>query len=156
MGPYFYPIRCGARRVRMAGVRVLGGLLLLAIGAAGAVAADRLLIAPAASSSGETPPIERTEPGPTDPPIVWIAGELQEVSESELLVREGEGPTVTVERFAGDATRFYRPDAGIWRQLEGAEIDATAPGEEACIEALADGEAFLAIRVFLERGCAPA
>ena len=137
-------------------MRVLGGLLLLAIGAAGAVAADRLLITPAASSSGETPPIERTEPGPDDPPLVWISGSLEEVTETQLVLREGDGPRVAVERFAGEATRFFRPVGGRWRQLARAEVGSVEPGEVACVEALADGEAFLAIRVFLERTCAPA
>ncbi len=136
-------------------MRVLGGLLLLAIGAAGAVAADRLLITPAASSSGGTPPIERTEPGPDDPPLVWISGSLEEVTETQLVLREGDGPAVSVERFAGEATRFFRPEASGWRQLAADELDAVEPGEDACVEALADGEAFLAIRVFVERLCAP-
>lgn len=131
------------------------GLLLLALGAAGAVAADRLLIRQTEPTGG-SPPISRTEPRPGDPPLVWVDGSLEEVGDSQLLLREGEGPTITVERFAGDATRFFRPDGDGWRQLAEDELVAIVTGEDACIEAVVDGEAFLAIRVFLERLCAPA
>ena len=135
-------------------MRFLWGLLLLAIGAAGAVAADRMLISDA-SPLGGTPPIERTEPGPDDPPLVWVGGSLEEVGESQLLLQDGDGPQVIIERFSGEATRFYRPEAGDWRELSADEIAAIGTGDEACIEALLDGETLLAIRVFLERTCAP-
>jgi hypothetical protein len=135
-------------------MRFVWGVLLLAIGAAGAIAADRLLIndLPPLSS---TPPIERTDPMPGDPPLVWIGGSLDDVGESQLILREGDGPTVIVERFSGDATRFYRPEEGDWRKLPPEEVASIPSDEDACIEALADGENFLAIRVFLERTCAP-
>lgn len=136
-------------------MRFVWGVLLLAIGAAAAIAADRLLITEVQPLSG-TPPIERTEPMPGDPPLVWIGGSLEDVGESQVLLREGdEGPSVTIERFSGDATRFFRPVDGDWQQLASEEIDSIAAGEDACIEALVDGETFLAIRVFLERTCAP-
>jgi hypothetical protein len=136
-------------------MRLVWGILLLAIGAAGAIAADRLLINDVQAVSS-TPPIERTEPMPGDPPLVWIGGSLNDVGESQLVLQEGDGPSVTIERFGGDATRFLRPADGDWRELSSEEISAIPSGEEACIEALADGDAFLAVRVFLERTCAPA
>lgn len=136
-------------------MRLIWGLLLLGTGAAGAVAADRLLIGPIEPTVG-SPPISRTEPRPGDPPLVWVDGSLEDVGETQLLLRQGEGPTVTVERFAGHATRFFRPYGDEWRQLAEDEIAAIGTEDEACIEALVDGEAFLAIRVFLERICAPA
>ena len=127
---------------------------MLGIGAAGAVAADRMLIRSVEPVNG-SPPIERTEPNEGDPPLVWVDGSLDEIGEDRLVLAEGEGPRITVERFAGEATRFFRPDAGSWRELEPAEVEGVETGEDACIEALVDGEAFLAIRVFLERMCAP-
>jgi hypothetical protein len=101
------------------------------------------------------PAIERTQPGPDDPPLVWVGGSLEEVGESQLLLQDGDGPQVTIERFSGEATRFYRPEAGDWRELSTDEIASIGTGNEACIEALLDGETLLAIRVFLDRTCAP-
>jgi hypothetical protein len=156
MSPYLYPIQQGRGGRRFnAGMRFVRALLLLGIGAIGAIAVDRLLVRPLLPTSG-APGVERTERGPTDPPLVWIGGSLDEVGETQLVLRDGEGPPITVERFAGGATRFYEQDQGGWRELAQEEIEALATGAEACIEALADGEAFLAIRVFLERTCAPA
>lgn len=156
MSPYFYPIqRAGCARRFNASMRFVRALMLLGIGAGAALAADRLLVEPLLPTSG-SPGIERTERGPTDPPLVWIGGTLEQIVETQLVLRDGEGPPITVERFAGGATRFFVPDDGRWRELRSDEIEATATGEEACVEALADGEAFLAIRVFLERTCAPA
>lgn len=135
-------------------MRFVMGVLLLGIGAAGAVAADRMLIQDVEPASG-SPPIERTEPAEGDPPLVWIDGELDEVAEDRLVLAEGEGPQIVVERFAGEATRFFRPAAGTWRQLPQEDVAGIRTGELACVEALVDGEAFLAIRVFLERLCGP-
>jgi hypothetical protein len=129
-------------------------MMLVGLGAAAAIAVDRWLlpqVLPASSTLG----IERTERGPTDPPLVWIGGSLEEIGETQLILGDGEGPPITVERFSGGATRFYEEDGGDWRELESEEIESSAAGAEACIEALADGEAFLALRVFLDRTCAP-
>ena len=136
-------------------MRFVRALLLLGIGAGVALGVERLVVQPLLRTSG-APAIERTERGPTDPPLVWIAGALEEVGASQLILRDAEGPALVVERFAGGATRFYEPDGDRWRELAREEIAAAATGEEACVEALADGEAFLAIRVFLEHTCAPA
>jgi hypothetical protein len=136
-------------------MRLIRAFLLLGVGAAGALAADRVFFRPV-EPAAETPPIERIDPGAGDPPLVWIDGALENVGADQLLLRDGPGPTITVERFSGQATRFFRPDGGRWRELSTGDIDAIAGGEDACIEALVDGEAFLAIRVFLERACAPA
>ena len=139
-------------------MRLLKGLLLIAIGAGGALAADRYLLTedvlPVRGSG--SPPIERTTQEPGDPPLVWIGGTLEEIGDSQMTLKEGDGPEVVLERFAGDATRFFRPDGDEWRQLDGAEVTAIDNGEPACVEALVDDQAFLAIRVFLERDCAPA
>jgi hypothetical protein len=135
----------------------LKGLLLIAIGAGGALAADRYLIDEVRPVSGSgSPPIERTTQEPGDPPLIWIGGTLEEIGDSQMTLREGDGPEVLLERFAGDATRFFRPDGDEWRPLDGAEVSAIDNGELACVEALVDDQNFLAIRVFLERDCAPA
>ncbi len=156
MSPYFYPIqRAGCARRFNAAMRFVRAMLLLGIGAAAALAVDRLLL-PEFLPTSATPGIERTERGPTDPPLVWIAGTLEEIGETQLTLRDGEAPPINVERFSGGATRFYALDGGVWRELELEEVDGVATGEDACIEALADGEAFLALRVFLDRICAPA
>ena len=136
-------------------MRLLTGLLLLGIGAAGAVAADRVLLRDVAPLTG-SPPIGRTEPGEGDPPLVWIDGSLEDVGEDQLVVAQGDGPRVVIERFAGEATRFFLPDGGSWREMSQEEVGRIRTGEDACIEALVDEETFLAIRVFLRRLCAPA
>lgn len=138
-----------------AAMRFLRALLLLGIGAGAALAVDRWLVPETLPTSGG-PAIERTERGPTDPPLVWIGGSLEEIGETQLILRDGEGPPIVVERFAGGATRFYEATGGEWRQLAAEEVDGVSSGAEACIEALADEDAFLAIRVFLDRTCAPA
>jgi hypothetical protein len=137
-------------------MRLVRGLLLIALGAGAAVAADRMLIPDAVPLGAGSPPVERTEPRPGDPPLVWIGGELEEVGETQLTLTEGEGPKVVLERFSGDATRFFLPDGDTWRQLDAAEIRSLDAGKDACVEALVDEDAFLAIRVFLDRTCAPA
>lgn len=136
-------------------MRLLTGILLLGIGAAGAVAADRMLVRDVEPLTG-SPLVERTEPGEGDPPLVWIDGSLEVIGEDQLVLEQGDGPRVVVERFAGQATRFFMPDGGSWREVPREEVQGIRAGEDACIEALVDGEAFLAIRVFLQRLCAPA
>lgn len=155
MSPYFYPIQRGgcARRFNAA-MRFLRAMMLLGIGAVAAIAVDRWLL-PQVLPTSAGPAIERTERGATDPPLVWMGGSLEEIGETQLILEDGEGPPIPVERFSGGATRFYEEDGGSWRQLEDDEIESVATGTDVCIEALADGEAFLALRVFLERTCAP-
>ncbi len=135
-------------------MRVVGGILLLALGAAGAIAADRLLVRPLLPGE-RTPAVERSEPETGDPPVVWIDGTLERVEESQFTLARGRNARVTVERFAGNATRFFRIEGGEWRQLANEEVPRIEGEPDACIEALVDGEAFLAIRVFVERLCAP-
>ena len=139
-------------------MRIIGGLLLVALGGAAAIAADRLVVRPEASTEGSAvASIEETEPGPSDPPLVWVDGDVEEITDSDLFLREGErGPRIRVERFAGEATRFYRLDDEGWVLVPGDEATAGATGEPACVEALLDAETFLAVRVFLGADCRPA
>ena len=138
-------------------MRFVRGLLIVVLAAAGAVAADRFLIRePEPTSAPASTTVEETEPGPSDPPLVWIDGEVEEVTDTELFLREGErGPRVRVERFAGEATRFYRLGDVGWTQVPAEEAVGGATGEPACVEALLDGETFLAVRVFLGADCRP-
>ena len=79
-------------------MRFLKGLLLIAIGAGGALAADRYLLTEdvlPVSGSG-SPPIERTAQEPGDPPLVWIGGTLEEVGDSQMILRKGDGPEIVL------------------------------------------------------------
>jgi hypothetical protein len=130
-------------------------LLLLAVGAGAAIAVDRLLIEDT-NPGRSVPPVSESESGPGDPPVVWLDGSLERIDDSELLVRVGQGPQITVERFAAGATRFMRLTGGEWVELTLDEIETIEPGAGACLETLLDGRTFLAIRVFLSAGCGPA
>ena len=132
-------------------MRLVLGLLLLAAGAAGGVVADRMLAEPAVGSGATD--IPENEPRPGDPPLVWLDGELQTVGDTELVVQDGDAAPIEVQRFAGTATRFYRVTGGEWEEL--ADPTTVEPGGDVCVEALLDGEAFLAVRVFLGHGCGP-
>ena len=132
-------------------MRVVLGLMLLAAGVAGGVVAERMLAEPA-SKAGSVD-IPENEPGPGDPPLVWLEGELQEIGETELVVQDGDADPIAVQRFAGRATRFFRLAGGEWRELD--ETTGLEPGDHACVEALLDGDAFLAVRVFLGSECGP-
>jgi hypothetical protein len=128
------------------------------------LAAATLLI-PGACHASEPPPpgatlpsVIQNEPGPGDPPVVWIAGTLEVLDQGHLAVREGgggEGPRIRLERLAEGATDFYRLDGQVWRELSPEEVDLLQAGERACVEALLDGETFLALRVFLDSSCGP-
>jgi hypothetical protein len=132
------------------------GLLLLTLGAAAAISVDRLLIRPTSSADAALPQVSDSQPGPGDPPVVWLDGTLAEVTDSQLSVQEGRGPSISVERFAAGATRFLRLDEDRWLELTEAEAAAVQAGQQACVEALLDGRNFLALRVFLGAGCGPA
>jgi hypothetical protein len=136
-------------------VRVVGGLLLVAIGVAGALAADRLFLEPA-TSDATTPAVPQSAPGPGDPPVVWVEGILEEVSDSQIVVREGEGPEVEVERLGQGATSFLTLDGSQWMELTDEQVAEVPAGGPACVETLLDGRTFLALRVFLGASCGPA
>lgn len=129
-----------------------GRLLAVAVGlvAGGAIALTVLAPEPVERTDG-IPAVEQHPPGPGDPPVVWLGGTLEEVGETELALREGEGPVIRLGRFAAGATRFLRLRGGEWRDAPG----AAQAGDRACIEALLDEGSFLALRVFLGSGCGP-
>ncbi|MGH2662571.1 MAG: hypothetical protein ACRDH8_07130 [Actinomycetota bacterium] len=136
-------------------MRVVGGLLLVALGAAAALLADRVLLEPA-SSDATTPAVPQSAPGPGDPPVVWVDGTLEEVSDSQIIVREGQGPEVAVERLGQGATAFLALEGSEWLELADEQISEIETGGLACVETLLDGRTFLALRVFLGSGCGPA
>jgi hypothetical protein len=135
-------------------VRWVRGLVLLAVGAAAAFGVERLVLRPAVSS-GAPAPVPRSEPGPGDPPVVWLQGTLEAITEADLALREGQGPRIPIERFAAGATSFLLQDGGGWRELTETEIEALEAGTRACVETLLDGGTFLALRVFVAADCGP-
>jgi hypothetical protein len=91
---------------------------------------------------------------PGEPPHIWVAGTLTDVTDSHIDVREGSGQTVEMQRLAAGTTSFYRIDGDHWARLSPqAQVSA---GQAACTEALLDGTNVLALRVFLGAGCGPA
>lgn len=134
-------------------MRLLGWVVLIALGAAGAVAAERVLVSPSISQGGA--PVPETEPGPGDPPVVWVDGTLDAASSEELVVQEGDGPRIDIERFAAGATSFFERRGTGWTELVESEAASLPVGDEVCVEALLDEGRFLALRVFLGADCGP-
>lgn len=127
-------------------------MFLLALGATAAIAAERVVFE---APNDEIPTASDTEPRPGDPPLVWVEGALEELDESQLVVREGEGESLTLERLAAGATTFLRSDGESWRELATEETGALDAGGDVCVEALLDGRTLLALRVFLGSQCGP-
>lgn len=108
-------------------------------------------------TSGFVPSVPAIEPQPGGPPVVWVAGTLEELSDSLLTIREGEGASIQLQRLAPGASRFLRVKNGQWQELSPEEASQIPHGERACAEALLDGTTFVALRVFLgASGCGPA
>jgi hypothetical protein len=128
-------------------------LLVVVIAAAGGAGAYLWLEGRA--TVGDLPPIRQEDPDPGSPPIVWVSGTLTELRPTTLEIREGDGPTVEVQRFAEGATRFFQPAAGDWRRVPEDRVDDIPEGRRVCVEALLDGQRLLGLRVFLETRCAP-
>lgn len=134
------------------------GRLPVVLAAAFAVALGACRSAEPAPPSTTLPRVTQNEPGPGDPPVVWIAGTLEVLEQGHLSIREGgggEGPRIRLERLAEGATDFYRLDGEVWRELPPEEVDLLGVGERACVEALLDGQTLLALRVFLDSSCGP-
>jgi hypothetical protein len=136
-------------------VRLLTAVLLIALGAAGAIAVDRLVVEPSPTAA-DAPPVTGSEPAPGSPPLVWLEGTMEEVSEGSLSVREGQGAVVELERAVAGATRVFRLEDQEWAMLTDQEAAGVEAGQQVCVEALLDGGTLLALRVFLEAECGPA
>ena len=132
---------------------ILRLLLVLAIAAVGAAGAYAWL--ERRPTGDDLPPIRQEDPEPGSPPVVWISGTVDAIASDRLEIREGEGPTVTVHRFAEDATRFFVPSPGRWRAVRSPAVESIRPGRPACVEALLDGDRLLGLRVLLDTRCAP-
>jgi hypothetical protein len=91
---------------------------------------------------------------PGEPPRVWIAGTLTDVTDSRIQVREASGQDLSLQRLAAGTTAFYRIAGDGWAKL--APQAQVAAGQAACTEALLDGRNLLALRVFLGTECGPA
>jgi hypothetical protein len=134
---------------------MLRGILLIGVGAAAAIAVDRLVLAPPPDPAGD-PVVARSEAAPGSPPLVWVDGTLEEIEARSLAVREGPGgPVVELDRAAAGATRFFRLDGEEWSSVAEDDIGPDAAGQRACVEALLDERTLLALRVFLGAGCGP-
>jgi len=135
----------------MGGVR--GGKLI-----AGAAFAAIALACCSRPDAGGTlpavPSLPRQTGGPDQPPVVWIAGTIDEVAADRIELREGSGSVVTLQRLGREATGIFRVSEEAWERLPPGA--AVAAGERACVETLMDGQTLLALRVFLGAGCGPA
>jgi hypothetical protein len=108
-------------------------------------------------TSGFVPSVPAIEPQPGGPPVVWVAGTLEELSDSLLTIREGKGASIQLHRLAPGASRFLRVRKGQWHELYQEETGQIRAGERSCAEALLDDTTFVALRVFLgASGCGPA
>lgn len=128
----------------------------MAIGA-GAVLGIQELIDGRGSPAPRDGPVrfeDRRARDPGDPPVVWVDGTIEALTGDRVVVREGRGPAVALNRLGGGATSFLRLDGGTWRAAAPGQA-ADARGEPACVEALLDGRTLLALRVFLGSGCGP-
>lgn len=109
------------------------------------------------ATSGSIPGVAQLQPQPGGPPVVWVSGTLETVSETLLTIREGQGQSIDLHRLTAGASRFLRLKDGRWQELAEEEMGEVRPGERACAEALLDGPTFVALRVFLDaNGCGPA
>jgi hypothetical protein len=91
--------------------------------------------------------------GPNQPPLVWVGGELTEVNEDRIELKEAFGSEVTLRRLGGNATSFFHVREGTWQRAD-PRTDAKA-GTKACVETLMDDQTLLALRVFLGAECGP-
>lgn len=101
------------------------------------------------------PSVERHEPGPGDPPVIWVAGTVERIGKGEIAVRQGAGPRVALVRLAEGATRFFGLEGDAWLELSSDDVALVEVGTAACVEAVADAGTFLALRVFLGASCGP-
>jgi hypothetical protein len=136
---------------------VIRTFLVFLLGAAVALGAEYALRhQDEGSGRSTTPTVTANLPDdPQDPPVVWLEGVIEEVEASQMMLQEGDGPTVTIRRFGEGATDFLRLADERWRQLAESEVEGLPPGQQACVETLLDGRTFFALRVFLGARCAP-
>jgi len=128
-------------------MRVLPAILITAVVGGGSYLAGSRSAPPGAADIPQHPP----QAG--DPPAVWVAGTLVEVGPGILVLQEGQGPSIRMQRLAEQATAGFRASGGRWVE----DASAIRQGREACVEALLDDGSFVALRVFAgARACGPA
>jgi hypothetical protein len=110
-------------------------------------------VSPAPSTLPPIPSSSGGSLGPNQPPIVWVGGELTEVNDDRIELKEAFGSEVTLRRLGGNATSFFHVREGTWQRAD-PRTDAKA-GTKACVETLMDGQTLLALRVFLGAECGP-
>jgi hypothetical protein len=137
-------------------VSLVRALFVFVLGAAAALAAEQVLRHETLLPADTVPPVEERVPeDPDDPPVVWLHGVMEEVSETRVAIREGQGPVVHLQRLGEGATRFFRLESERWRPLTDGQVRLLSEGQEACVEGLLDGRNLLALRVFVGSGCGP-
>ncbi len=87
--------------------------------------------------------------------MVWVAGELQKVLPQTVVLQGDGGQAVHLQRLSEGATRFYSLDGTRWRRLLPGEVAGIEAGAKACAQALLDGRALVALRVYVGSGCGP-
>jgi hypothetical protein len=100
------------------------------------------------------PAPQETGSAPSEPPHVWVAGTLTDVTDARIDVRETSGQDVSMQRLAAGTTSFYRVSNGAWAKL--APAAQVSAGQPACTEALLAGTNLVALRIFLGTECGPA
>ena len=123
-------------------------LVILAAGACGGDPEDRPEELP-------RPSVGPARPVAGQPPVVWVAGQVEEVSGARVVLVEPDGPRVRLQRLAGGATRFFGFRDGAWQPLEHADIELIEVGTPMCVEVFLDDRAYLALRVFVGAACGP-
>jgi hypothetical protein len=148
--------RCRMRPPHNDLMSLLRALFVFALGAGAALAAEYILRHDTLPQFEAAPPVEERVPeDPDAPPVVWLHGVMEEVTETRVAIREGHGPVVHLQRLGEGATRFFRLDSDRWRPLTDGQVRVLAGGQEACVEGLLDGRSLLALRVFVGAGCGP-
>jgi hypothetical protein len=135
----------GASTIGLLGFLALIGLTGAACGGDPEVRAEKL----AGPSVGPATPVAG------QPPVVWVAGQMEEVSGARVVLVEPDGPRVRLQRLAGGATRFFGLRDGAWRRMEHADIELIEAGTPLCVEVFLDDRAYLALRVFVGAACGP-
>jgi hypothetical protein len=140
--------RNAGRRGPAAGLLGFLVLVCLAAGVCGGDDEDRPEELPRPSVGPATPVAGQ-------PPVIWVAGQVEEVSGDRVVVVEPDGPRVRLQRLAGGATRFFGLRDGAWRRLEPTDIELIEVGTPMCVEVFLDDRAYLALRVFVGAACGP-
>jgi hypothetical protein len=110
---------------------------------------------PAPTTGVSIPPPDDRSPVPGQPPIVWVGGVLQEITENRLVVIGSSEQPARLQRLTEGATKFLAADGAGWRELGADEVAGLEVGREVCTEVLLDGSNLVALRVFLDASCGP-